>query len=159
VEAARPATSADLDTLVSLAQALRAELRDVRGGALWETREAHAEPLADVLRVLLDRDSALVVVGTIDESIVGYGIAELELLRDGTWLGVITELYVEPGARAVGVGEAIAGRLVSFCSEAGCAGIDATALPGQREAKNFFERSGFTARALIMHHKLPPAPG
>ena len=40
---------ADLAALVELAQALRAELRDERGGALWETREAHAEPLDDAL--------------------------------------------------------------------------------------------------------------
>ena len=38
----------------------------------------------------------------------------------------------------------------------GCVGIDAFALPGHRAAKNFFEEQGFTARAIVMHHVLPP---
>ena len=32
--------------------------------------------------------------------------------------------------------------------------MDAMALPGHRSAKNFFEESGFTARKLVMHHRL-----
>jgi hypothetical protein len=32
-------------------------------------------------------------------------------------------------------------------------GIDAFALPGMRETKNFFEGSGFTARLLVMHRQ------
>ena len=38
-------------------------------------------------------------------------------------------------------------------TEHDCVGIDALVLPGHRAAKNFFEESGFTARALVMHHK------
>ena len=37
-------------------------------------------------------------------------------------------------------------------SLADVSGVDATALPGHRQAKNFFERAGFTARLLVMHH-------
>jgi GNAT superfamily N-acetyltransferase len=154
VEGARGASAGDVDAVVTLAQQLRSELRELRGGALWETRDAWAEPLADAFRSLLARDDAIVVVGTIDAVIVGYGTAEVELLRDGTHHGVIAELFVELEARGVGVGEAIAIELVRFCREAGCAGIDAHALPGHRQAKNFFERSGFTARLLTMHTRL-----
>jgi ribosomal protein S18 acetylase RimI-like enzyme len=150
LEAARAATADDIDTIEELARALRAELREERGGELWTTREARVEPVAH----LLDRDDARVVVGTITEAILGYGIVVLETLRDGSRLGVILELYVEPDARAVGVGEAVAEALVEFCREAGCRGVDATALPGHREAKNFFERAGFTARALTMYKPL-----
>ena len=137
---------------------LRGELRAMRGGALWEVREARAEPLAETFAELLDRDDAVVIVGTIDDVVVGYGALELETLRDGRRLGVIDELYVEPDARAVGVGEAIATELVAFCAEAGCIGVDAVALPGHRAAKNFFERAGFTARALVMHKPLRLGP-
>lgn len=125
-----------------------------RGGALWATREAHPEPHEDTLISLIARDDAQVVVGTIDGTVVGFGTVEIEFLRDGTRLGVIGDLFVEEGARSVGVGESIADRIIEFCSGAGCIGIDAYALPGARTAKNFFERSGFTARALVMHHKL-----
>jgi len=54
----------------------------------------------------------------------------------------------------VGVGECIAEMLITHCTEAGCVGIDALALPGHRAAKNFFERNGLTARALTMHRDL-----
>jgi GNAT superfamily N-acetyltransferase len=154
VEAARVATADDLTTLVGLARAMRTELREHRGGALWETREARPEPLDDALQALLERADALVVVGTIDEVVVGFGIVELEMLRDDTRLGVILDLFVEDGARHVGVGEVIGEQLVTFCADAGCFGIDASALPGDRTAKNFFERNGFTARLLTMHKKL-----
>ncbi len=129
-------------------------MRDQRGGTLWATREARAEPLEEALESLIGRDDASVVVGTIDGSIVGFGTVEIETLRDGARLGVIGDLFVEREARAVGVGESIADLIVDFCAKAGCIGIDAYALPGARDAKNFFERSGFTARALVMHHKL-----
>jgi GNAT superfamily N-acetyltransferase len=154
VEPARAAEPSDLPVLVELARALRAEMTSQRGGALWSTREARPEPLDDTLASLLGRDDAQIVVGTIDGTIVGFGTVEIETLRDGARLGVIGDLFVEREARAVGVGESIADLIVAFCAAARCVGIDAFALPGARDAKNFFERSGFTARALVMHHKL-----
>lgn len=154
METARPASAGDIPVIVELARAMRGELRNLRGGALWETRDARPEPLDDAMTALLGRDDACVIVGTIDDVVVGFGAVVVEELRDGSRLGVITELFVEPEARDVGVGEAIAGQLVAFCERVGCGGVDATALPGHREAKNFFERSGFTARALTMHRRL-----
>ena len=154
VEAARPATTEDLPIILDLAHGLRAEWRLIRGGPLWEAREARVEPLDASFAALLERDDAQIVVGTIDDVVVGYGTVELETLRDGSRLGVIDELYVEMAARAIGVGEMIAEALIAFCASAGCIGIDARALPGHREAMNFFERAGFTARALIMHKPL-----
>jgi hypothetical protein len=44
--------------------------------------------------------------------------------------------------------------LVAWCTAEGCIGMDAMALPGDRDTKNFFERSGFTARKLVMYHSL-----
>jgi GNAT superfamily N-acetyltransferase len=154
MEPARAADPHDLPVLIELARALRAEMIDQRGGALWATREARPEPLEETLPSLFGRDDASIVVGTIDDTIVGFGTVEIETLRDGSRLGVIGDLFVEREARAVGVGESIADLIVEFCTAAGCVGIDAYALPGARDAKNFFERSGFTARALVMHHKL-----
>ena len=151
MEEGRVATDAELARVAELARELRSELRGERGGALWETREARPEPLDDALAELSSRDDALVVVGTTEDVVVGYGIARWEPLRDGTRLGVIDEIYVEPEARGVGVGELVIDRLVAFCVDAGCLGVDATALPGHRQAKNFFERAGFTARSLVMH--------
>jgi ribosomal protein S18 acetylase RimI-like enzyme len=156
LEGSRPATVDDLPRIVELSRLLRDELTPMKGGVLWSNREARAEPLDPAFAALLERDDALVLVGTVDETVIGFGVATLERLRNGETLGVITDLFVEPGARAVGVGEAMAGDLVAYCVAHDCMGIDALALPGHRAAKNFFEESGFTARAIIMHRRLDP---
>jgi ribosomal protein S18 acetylase RimI-like enzyme len=150
-EIARRATSADVERIVVLAAQLEEELTPMRGGGLWAVREARPRSTHETFTALLARDDVCVVVGTVDDYVVGFGIAELEPLRDGSTLGRIVELFVEPGARDVGVGEAIGRELVTFCEARDCIGIDALALPGHRAAKNFFERSGFTARAIVMH--------
>jgi GNAT superfamily N-acetyltransferase len=154
MESARAATTADVPALAEFARGLRDEWRGMRGGSLWAVREAPPEPLEESFRALLARENACVIVGSIEDVVVGYGVAEIEMLRDGSRLGVIGELFVEQGARAIGVGEVIADELVAFCRNQNCLGVDARALPGHREAKNFFERAGFTARALIMHKQL-----
>lgn len=153
-EGVRPARGADVPAILELASALRSELTPMRGGAIWAVREARPEPLEAAYKALLDRSDALMVVGTIDDTPVGFGVGEVETLQDGSRLGVVSELFVDPEARAVGVGEAMLGALVDFCTAAGCVGVDAYALPGHRAAKNFFEESGFTARGILMHHRL-----
>jgi len=95
-------------------------------------------------------------VGTIDDVVVGFGVVATEDLHDGRSLGVVPELFVTERARAVGVGEQMLELLVGWCSDRGCVGIDTLALPGHRATKNFFEQSGFTARAIIMHRNLEP---
>jgi GNAT superfamily N-acetyltransferase len=154
VEASREAAAADIPRIVELARLLRAELAAMRGGELWLAREAWPEPLDDVYGALVARDDALVVVGTIDDVVIGYGAVLVESLRSGAHLGVVTDLFVEEEARSVGVGESMIGALVAHCRAHDCLGIDASALPGHRAAKNFFETHGFTARALVMHHRL-----
>lgn len=159
LEGSRPATAEDLPRIVELSRLLRDELLPMKGGVLWSNREARAEPLDAAFATLLERDDALLVVGTVDDTVIGFGAAVLERLRTGETLGVITDLFVEPDARAVGVGEAMAGDLVAYCITNRCTGIDALALPGHRAAKNFFEESGFTARAIVMHRPLDDGDG
>jgi ribosomal protein S18 acetylase RimI-like enzyme len=154
VEAARAARVSDVDRLAELGRLGAAELEPMRGGAVWGAREARPEPLEDGYRALLDRDDTLVVVGTIDDAVIGFGVGRIERLRDGRDLGIIEELYVEPEARSVGVGEAIAEALLDFFRERGCIGADALALPGNRATKNFFEQNGFVARSIVMHRRL-----
>ncbi len=156
MEAARRATVDDLDTIVELATELRAELVPMRGGSLWSRTAAFPEPLDATFRTLIGQDDACVLVGTIDDVLVGFGICTVGVLRDGSGLGQIVELFVTADARSVSVGEGMLDRLVEWCREQGCVGIDAFALPGHRAAKNFFETAGFTARALVMHHELGP---
>ncbi|MBV8560755.1 MAG: GNAT family N-acetyltransferase [Acidimicrobiia bacterium] len=154
MEGVRPATDDDLGRLAELARAAIAELTPMKGGTVWAAREARPEPIEGSLRASLADDDTRVVVGTIDGFPIGYAVARVEVLNDGSRLGVVDDIFVEPDAREVGVGEAMMSDLVSWCEERGCTGMDAMALPGHRSAKNFFEESGFTARKLVMHHRL-----
>ena len=154
-EAARPATAADLERLAQLASAAVTEQVGERGGSIWSTREARPLPADASLREDLDADDRLLLVGTIDDAVLGYACVRTETLRDGRLLGVLTDVFVEPEARAVGVGEVLIDAVLAWCNERGCSGVDGLALPGNRETKNFFETFGFTARALVVHRKLP----
>jgi len=154
MEGVRPATEDDLARLAELTRAAIAELTPMKGGAVWAAREARPEPVEESLKASLADQNTRVVVGTIDDVPIGYAAVHVEVLNDGSRLGVVDDIFVEEGARQVGVGEAMMGDLVAWCEEQGCAGMDAMALPGHRSAKNFFEESGFTARKLVMHHRL-----
>ena len=154
MEAARPATAADLPRLIELHQQALGEIGPARGGALFTAREARHDPAAELATALADPNQ-IVVVGEIDRWVAGYAAAHLEALRDGSHLGVIDDLFVEGDAREVGVGEAMTDVVVEWCEERGCRGIDASVLPGDRATKNFFESFGFTARAITVHRTLP----
>jgi len=156
VEGARPATPFDAVVVAALARQAIGELTPNRGGSIWRRREAHAEPLdaAIAMAVRGDDGDTFGVVGTIDDTVVGYGIAQMEALHDGATLAVVTDLYVDPEARAIGIGEAMMDLLVERARRVGAIGIDALALPGDRHTKNFFETFGLTARAIVVHRSL-----
>ena len=154
MEAARPATAADVTRLAQLVGEAVAEQAEGRGGFIWSRREARAVPAEASLASLVEDPGALVLAGTIDGCIVGYAVAITEELRTGDRLGIVTDVYVEPGAREVGLGEALLDQVIAWCEAADCVGIDALALPGNRQTKNFFESFGFTARAIVVHRRL-----
>lgn len=154
---ARPAIATDLDALVALAEAAVAELSPQRGGRVWRGQQARREPRRSSLLADLHDPERLLLVGTIDKVVVGYASARTETMADGARLGVVDELMVDEAARAVGVGEALLEACLHWCRAAGCTGVDAFALPGARETKNFFETAGFTARLLVVHRPLDDA--
>lgn len=154
MEGARPASEADLPRIVELCRDALAEVRSrERGGHLFAMRDVRAEPVDKSLSDALGDPRSTVVAGTIDTEVVGYAVGRTETLRDHTTLGVVEDLFVQPEARSVGVGTAIMGQLLEWFSSHGCLGVDATALPGARATKNFFEATGFTARLIVMHHR------
>jgi GNAT superfamily N-acetyltransferase len=144
LEGARPATDGDRSVVEALHAAATEELRAEKGGELWaRTTDRAAGPAAGD-----------VFVGTVDDVVVGYAIVRIDVLADGGRLAVLTDVYVEPDARGVGVGEALLDACIARARDAGCVGVDAVALPGMRESKNFFEAAGLVARAIVVHRAL-----
>ena len=153
-ESARPATLDDLDDLVALAEAAIDEKRGQKGGQVWSRRERRGDPLEESLQASIVAPDHEVAVGQLDGVTVGFGAVRIELLADGGRLGLIGELYVDPGCRAVGVGEVLMNHLLDWCRARGCFGVDSLALPGDRSTKNFFESFGLVARAIVVHRRL-----
>ena len=139
VAAVRRATAEDAATITVLRGEALAELAPLRGGQLYEPADLPA----------MDDVDRPVWAGIVADAVVGYLSGRVE-----GRLGKVDGIYVDPGCRAVGVGEAMMAEALDWFRERGCIGVDATALPGARATKNFFEESGFTARLLVMHHSL-----
>jgi GNAT superfamily N-acetyltransferase len=155
VEHARPATLEDLDVVVALWDMGVAELDGQRGGDLLAGSLVRSD-LAGSLRAALSDPDRLITLGFLES--VPIGLASTYCDRDRRELvGVVELIYVEPGARQVGVAEAMLGVVMPWCDAQGCVGVDAPALPGSRPAKAFFEDNGFLARLIVMHRSLPGA--
>jgi GNAT superfamily N-acetyltransferase len=154
-EAARTAVAGDLDAVAALAAAAADEKREQKGGPLWWRRERRQGDVAAGVRAALEAADHELAVGTLDGTVIGYAVARVERLADGGLLGVVEDIYVDPGARAVGVGEALMDHVLAWCRDRGCFGVDSLALPGDRATKNFFESFGLVARAIVVHKPLP----
>jgi GNAT superfamily N-acetyltransferase len=155
-EGARRAHRDDLPRLAELCRAALAQLTAYRGGGLLAEHHGRGEPAEQELARMLEDPLWSAWVGTVDDEIVGYATGRTETLSGGTRLGVVEGLFVETGARGVGVGEALMTALLDWFGERGCAAVDTVALPGDRLSKNFFESAGFKARLLVMHRDLSP---
>jgi GNAT superfamily N-acetyltransferase len=158
MESVRPAVGNDGEACAALCRRALEEISAVRGGPLLARREtgliAKALLRPGGLRRILSDPNRYVVLGLMDEVVVGMAIARAETVGEAN-LGVIDGCYVEPEARGVGVGRAMLDSLTSWMVSKKCRTVDAVALPGQRETKQFFEAAGFKARLITMNRELP----
>jgi GNAT superfamily N-acetyltransferase len=154
VESARFATADDAAALVALSDAALTELSANRGGAMWARRDALVDRSETAWIDRVDAPDTAVIVGAIDDVVVGYGTARIETLCDGATSARLDELFVEEPARAVGVGDAVLEAMLAWAEGRGAAGLDALVLPGDRSAKNFFEAHAMVARAIVVHRPL-----
>ena len=150
---ARAAEIADIESIVALRTAARAAIVDDRGGELDNLlSEVPAKPLEEWYRAALEQHgSTSVLLGTVDDLVVGYVVGEISSLPNDDRLMTVTELYVRPEARGVGVGRGLLDALMQIAGERQCRGVDARALPGDRVTKNFFESFGLVARSIVVH--------
>lgn len=155
IEAARSAGPGDRGEIGELrSEAQHATIGQRGGAALWGRDRPTASITSIVDAALGGDDDALVVLGTLDAQTVGYGIAHVTDTEGCGRVGVVDELWVTPAARGIGVGEAMMDELEEWARKRGCRELDALALPGDRDTKNFFESRGLVARAISVSRRL-----
>jgi ribosomal protein S18 acetylase RimI-like enzyme len=152
---ARPARQSDVERLAAMYAHASDELSPVRGGRVLLGLKHRGAPVERTFAIQLEDPRQFVVVAVLGpDDVVGYGTCRTLELPEKERLGSIEDLYVTPAARRYGAGRAMTALLVRWCSSEGCIGVDASALPGSRAVKSFFEGEGFTARLLVMHRPL-----
>jgi ribosomal protein S18 acetylase RimI-like enzyme len=149
---ARDANAADLSPIVRLYRGFAGEQAALR--PLWHEAHGLPEPMDEAMGTLIA--AGAVTVGVIDDVVVGFLVGEEQTLVDGEErVGVIRYLYTEPEARGVGVADVMFSRGVAKLRARGIEAFDAPVSPGHREAKNFYEAHGFSARSITMHSHEP----
>ena len=141
-EAVRRLTAADQMAVAELEAQARDALATQRGGAV-HLRE---QPAVVDWAGMLQRPERAVWVATIDELVVGY--LELALRPDHT--AEVLQAFVLPEARELGLGDGMLRAAADAARAAGCTALEGTALPGDRETKNMYERAGITARRITL---------
>jgi ribosomal protein S18 acetylase RimI-like enzyme len=140
----RSARAGDVDQLRALESEARAALVGQRGGDRWlETHAARGGSWHEAV------DGDGVEVAVIGDVVVGYLVH-----HHAHDVAHIDDVYVTPEARGVGFGDALVQAAMAAAREAGCKAIEGEALPGDREAKNLYERAGITARLIVVSKAL-----
>lgn len=138
----RPMASFDVAALDQLQAEARAALTDARGGAAW---------LADHAPTVWAADDATrwVGVGCLDGHVVGF----LHMYRRDT-LAIVHQVWVTPQARELGLGDDLLDAARHWARSVGCTAIEGSALPGDRDTKNLYERAGIVARLIVLRANL-----
>ncbi len=152
-ESARFAETADMAEFEYLHTSSRENISGRKGAEQWlEINSLKGEP--DLLFQKLVNDSNyLCILGLYDNHPFGFLIAEQTQLQ-GELSVDIREVFVDPEAREVGIGEVMMDFLLEWAQSASAATLTSRALPGDRELKNFFERYKVTARLIEVVRRL-----
>jgi GNAT superfamily N-acetyltransferase len=146
----RPATAQDLDVLLLLESEARKSLNAFRGA----DRLVNELPeIGDKWLEELNNDAAFVLVSGMDSVVMGYLVARMSE-KPTNEVATIEQVFVTHDARNLGVGDALVSSALTWAREQNLHALDALALPGDRETKNLYERSGLVARLITVTKKL-----
>lgn len=144
----RPARREDLEVLRLLEREAREHLGEVRGG---RERLAERPALNETWTARIEGSGGELFVAEVDGVVFGWLWLE-EPDAQGTVR--ITDVYVDPGARDLGLGDDLVEFALRRAEDQGARRIESWALPGDRDTKNLFERSGLTARLIVVSRAL-----
>ena len=144
----RAADGADVEALTELEAEARAALVDARGGRRW--LEEHDLIGGAWPQVVAER-TVFVAVLPAEPGRLPVGFLVLDV--DGA-VAHVDQVYVTPGARELGFGDALLEAAVEAARGAGADVLEGHALPGDRDTKNLYERAGITARLITVSTRL-----
>lgn len=144
---ARAATSADLSRTVWVAGLQAETVRDERGGRLHQDHDTKGYDASTAHADAVEANDQVLIVGCIDNEVVGFARAALHATVSAQ-LCMISELIVHPDTRSIGVGSAMLETVRHWAISHDCEAIESQVLPGNRAAKNFFERLGMKTRKM-----------
>lgn len=147
------AAGADLGCIVELALLGADELAGQRGGELLIFHDLGRVAEPDRYAAALGDSRSCLAVGLVDQVVVGYALAGLAD-ETGHDICMIEELFVHANARGVGVGARLLAQVRWWGVKAGCKVLESHVLPGNRAAKNFFERVGMVTRKMRVSAEL-----
>ena len=146
----RSATEKDVDVLALLESEARNSIIQFRGS----DRLANEVPeIGNKWSEELNNDTVFVLAGGIDSTVMGYLVARTSE-KAGNQVATIEQVFVTHDARNLGVGDALVSATLTWEREQKLHALDALALPGDRETKNLYERSGLVARLITVTKKL-----
>ena len=141
----RVARSDDVAALRELELEARAALVGQRGGDRWlDEHPAVNDGWSSRC------DESDVYVGSIDDVVVAYLVAELG--DDGILR--IDQVWVTPEARELGFGDELLATAIERARARGAVAVEGQALPGDRNTKNLYERAGIVARLITTYRQL-----
>jgi ribosomal protein S18 acetylase RimI-like enzyme len=144
---ARVGDQADVTVTAALGALAMTAVRDERGGRWHLDHDIDQISPTDKHQAAVAAHDEHLVLGCIDGVVVGYGLAYLSPTTTGQ-LCMINEIVVHPEAQAIGVGSAVLAEVRAWAIEESCQAIESQVLPGNRAAKNFFERVGMKTRKM-----------
>ena len=140
---ARPAAADDLGAVRALVSLAATEARPQRGGALLIDFD-----FGGVLDVDISADDAVATfVGVLDDTVVGYLVLRRHV-TNGVTVAMVEQLFVHPETRSVGVGATLLNCAAERGRQRSAVRLESHVLPGNRAAKNFFERMGLVTRKM-----------
>lgn len=144
----RKAGAGDLDALSGLLQVLFALERDFSFEAVKARRG---------LRLLLEREEALLLAAEADGEVVGMcSVQTLISTAEGGPVGMVEDLVVAEGWRGHGIGRMLLTEAEDWAASRGLTRLQLLAERENHAALDFYDRLGWSATHLAVRRKLLP---
>lgn len=125
----RPATLADLETLLRLARAFY----DEDGFATTDAE------LSRNFELLLRADSAHLVLAAVDGAVGAFALTTTALILESGLVAELQDLYVAPSARRAGVGTALIEDAASWAGAQAATLLEVVVAPNGRDVTHLFD--------------------